>query len=571
MQLDCEEHIANIFWADAKMMLDYAHFGDIVTFDTTFGTNKEYRPFGVFLGLNQFRETAIFGAALMFDETSASFAWLFRTFLAAHNGRQPKTIFTDQDAAMGNAVDVVFTEAYHGLCTFHIMQNAVKHLSPIEGEEKDEGKEKDEGEEKDGEEKEEDKESHILTDFGACMYGFEEKAAFEEAFDNMRSKVHKQTWLNSIYKVKEKWAECFMRDVFTLGVRSTQLSESFNNSLKNHLKSDFHIVRFLKHFERTVEDKRNKELESEFQARKNIPRMKMSTPMLVQASQVFTPIIFEAFQSEYERSMAARANVLDVDKYVVAIGSLHGDLTYEDERIVLGDNLNQTTTCSCRMFERTGLKVLDLMNIKTLPTHYVLKRWTREARKGSILDKHGRNVVENPKLEAMLRYKELSHKFHTMAHKVANSAECCMLLENALDSVGPKLEEKINASTSAMNDPSKDKENADPNVQQTDDLLRAAQLKKKEVQPKSLRRKKSWLDKMRKGKRKAPKPAVSTKKGAKQQKKNDDIQPHVAVEDGGHKEEAIVENENYNVRFSFTQLLTTATCDDDSFYGGDIF
>nr|XP_051227111.1 protein FAR1-RELATED SEQUENCE 5-like [Lolium perenne] len=571
LQLDYEEHIANIFWADAKMMLDYAHFGDIVTFDTTFGTNKEYRPFGIFLGLNQFRETTIFGAALMFDETYASFEWLFRTFLAAHNGRQPRTIFTDQDTAMGNSVDAVFTQAYHGLCTFHIMQNAVKHLSSIKGEEKDEG------EEKVGDEKEEDKESHILTDFGACMYGFEDKAAFEEAFDNMRSKVHKQTWLNSIYKVKEKWAECFMRDVFTLGVRSTQLSESFNNSLKNHLKSDFHIVRFLKHFERTVEDKRNKELQSEFEARKYIPMMKMRTPMLVQASEVFTPIIFEAFQSEYERSIAACAKVLDVDKYVVAIARLHGDLTYEDERIVLGDHLNKTVTCSCRMFERTGilcghgLKVLDLMNIKTLPTHYVIKRWTREARKGNILDKHGRNVVENPKLEAMLRYKELSHKFHTMAHKVANSAECCMLLENALDTVGPKLEEKLNASASSMEEASNDQENADPNVQQIDDLLRAAQLKKKEVQPKSLRRKKSWLDKMRKGKRKAPKPAISTKKAAKQQKKNDDIQPQVEVEAGGHKEEANLEEENYNLNFSFTKLLTASTCDDDSFYGENMF
>jgi zinc finger SWIM domain-containing protein 3 len=98
----------------------------------------------------------------------------------------------------------------------------------------------------------------------------------------MRCKVHKQTWLDSIYKVKEKWDECYMRDVFSLGVRSTQLSESFNNALKNHLKLDFHIVRFLKHFERTVEVKRSKELESEFGARKNIPRIKMCTLMLVE-------------------------------------------------------------------------------------------------------------------------------------------------------------------------------------------------------------------------------------------------------------------------------------------------
>ena len=51
----------------------------------------------------------------------------------------------------------------------------------------------------------------------------------------MISKVDTQTWLDSIYKLKEKWAECYMRDVFTLGMRSTQLSESLNNDLKINL------------------------------------------------------------------------------------------------------------------------------------------------------------------------------------------------------------------------------------------------------------------------------------------------------------------------------------------------
>lgn len=42
LQMDCEEQIANIFWADAKMVADYACFGDVVSFDTTFGTNREF-------------------------------------------------------------------------------------------------------------------------------------------------------------------------------------------------------------------------------------------------------------------------------------------------------------------------------------------------------------------------------------------------------------------------------------------------------------------------------------------------------------------------------------------------
>ena len=73
LQMDCEEQIVNIFWVDAKMIIDYAHFSDVVTFDTTFGTNKETKPFDVFVGFNHFRETVIFGATLMYDETFDSF------------------------------------------------------------------------------------------------------------------------------------------------------------------------------------------------------------------------------------------------------------------------------------------------------------------------------------------------------------------------------------------------------------------------------------------------------------------------------------------------------------------
>ena len=152
---------------------------------------------------------------------------------------------------------------------------------------------------------------------------------------------------------------------------------------------------------------------------------------------------------------------------------------------MIGDPRNQKASCSCRMFGRTGilcahgLKVLDLMNIKKLPPRYILKRWTREARNGNIQDRQGRNVVANPKLEAQLRYKFMSHKFHNLAHKVVHSLECCVVLENALDCLCTQVEEKLNLiSACGTNEPCEDKENVDPNAQQRDDLLSDAQLKK---------------------------------------------------------------------------------------------
>ena len=40
-----------------------------------------------------------------------------------------------------------------------------------------------------------------------------------------------------------------------------------------------------------------------------------------------------------------------------------------------------------------ALKVLDKKNVKGIPTHYVLKRWTQDAKVGSIKNYHGIDVV----------------------------------------------------------------------------------------------------------------------------------------------------------------------------------
>ena len=62
------------------MMVDYEVFGDVVIFDTTFGTNKESRPLGIFTGLNHHREMVVFRAALLYDETIDYSMWLFILF-----------------------------------------------------------------------------------------------------------------------------------------------------------------------------------------------------------------------------------------------------------------------------------------------------------------------------------------------------------------------------------------------------------------------------------------------------------------------------------------------------------
>nr|XP_009788655.1 PREDICTED: protein FAR1-RELATED SEQUENCE 5-like [Nicotiana sylvestris] len=59
--------------ADSKMIIDYEIFGDVLSFDTTYQTNKEHRPLASFVGFNNHRKMIVFGGALMYDETSESF------------------------------------------------------------------------------------------------------------------------------------------------------------------------------------------------------------------------------------------------------------------------------------------------------------------------------------------------------------------------------------------------------------------------------------------------------------------------------------------------------------------
>ena len=87
--------------------------------------------FAPLLGTNHHKQTIIFGAALLFNETIESFVWLFETFLIAMSGKHPSTIFTDQDAAMVVAIAYVFQNTSHRLYLWHIYLNAAKHLGHV--------------------------------------------------------------------------------------------------------------------------------------------------------------------------------------------------------------------------------------------------------------------------------------------------------------------------------------------------------------------------------------------------------------------------------------------------------
>ena len=87
-------------------------------------------PFAPFTGLNHYCQSILFGCALLQDETE-TFMWLFETWLQAMWGKEPLSIITNQDLAMGAAIAKVFPRTRHHLCLWHIKKKLPKKLSHI--------------------------------------------------------------------------------------------------------------------------------------------------------------------------------------------------------------------------------------------------------------------------------------------------------------------------------------------------------------------------------------------------------------------------------------------------------
>nr|XP_048324128.1 protein FAR1-RELATED SEQUENCE 5-like [Ziziphus jujuba var. spinosa] len=243
IQVDQDDLISNIFWADAKMMIAYSHFGDVVSFDTTYRKNQSGRPFAMFLGVNHHKQTTIFGAALLYDESAETFIWLFDTFVKAMSGKKPKTILTDQDPAMAKALTSQWPETCHRLCIWHLYQNAVKHLSGVFA-----------------------KFREFAKDFSSCIYDYEEEQEFFLAWNAMLEKydLKDNDWLIRMFDLRKKWALVYGRETFCADMTTTQWSESMNNVIKNYVSYQHNLLRFFEHFQRLIEDRRYEELKADF-------------------------------------------------------------------------------------------------------------------------------------------------------------------------------------------------------------------------------------------------------------------------------------------------------------------
>ncbi|XP_058200627.1 protein FAR1-RELATED SEQUENCE 3-like [Rhododendron vialii] len=176
-----------------------------------------------------------------------------------------------------------------------------------------------------------------------------------------------------------------------------------------------------------------------------IPLLKVDVPILRHARDVYTEPAFDMFQYEYEQSLC-----------MIVESCIQRELVYEYRISLLEHSKQYKVTfvhagglahCSCKTFEFVGIlcghviKVLDDLRIKMMiPEHFILKRWTKQARAGCAMDVNEREIIENPKLEMSMSYNFLCSAYVKLVGKAVVCEEARDLLARNYAEVNAQVE-----------------------------------------------------------------------------------------------------------------------------------
>lgn len=88
--------LENFIYASKKMQQLYNDFNDVIIIDSTLKKNWFNMPLVIFGGIDSFGKTRIVCFALISNETTQSYEWIFNEFLILMNQQQPRIVYSDE-------------------------------------------------------------------------------------------------------------------------------------------------------------------------------------------------------------------------------------------------------------------------------------------------------------------------------------------------------------------------------------------------------------------------------------------------------------------------------------------
>ncbi|XP_010277289.1 PREDICTED: protein FAR1-RELATED SEQUENCE 4-like [Nelumbo nucifera] len=385
MELDEEQHLRNVFWADYRSRVAYAHFGDVVTFDTMYLTNKYTLKLAPFMGVNHHGQYVLLGCALVTDETKSSFLWVLKTWLTAMQGKPPNAIITDQDEALTAAIGVVFPEVRHRFCLWHIMRKVPEKLDAVCKEN-----------------------PGFMYKFEKCIYDSLTVDEFERRWKKLieANNLNEHEWLQTLYEDRKQWVPVYLKDTFFAGMSASQRNETLSSFFDDYVTQKTSLKKFLNQYGLVLQRRYDEEERADFDTYHKTPDLKTGSPYEEQMASVYTLDIFKKFQDEVLQIPSCNVTHIqqegDNSNYVVKelIMKANGKRGVKDFTVIWNHS-KTTVSCMCRLFEFKGylcrhtMVVLFAAGVYEIPSHYIVTRWTRNAKKMDVSDEDWNELHEH--------------------------------------------------------------------------------------------------------------------------------------------------------------------------------
>ncbi|KAJ8765114.1 hypothetical protein K2173_010600 [Erythroxylum novogranatense] len=422
----------SIFWADPTSKVNYTYFGDAVKFNRT---NHSRVPFASFSGLNHHGQPVLFGCALVINETESTFIWLFQTWMHAMSDRHPVSITTNLDGFVQAAVTQVFPGTCHRYCKYDIFSESREKLAHIY-------------------------QSHptFETEFKRCVNETDTIDEFVSAWQSLihRYFVSDSEWLQSMFNAREQWVPVYLRNTFFGELSMTEEVGGLSSFFDGFVTVSTTPQMLIKQYEKALANWHERELKADYETGNTTPILKTPSPMEKQAANLYTRRIFMKFQDELVETLAYSATKVDdsgtITTYRVAkFGEDH------KEHAVSFNSIDMKASCSCQMFEFSGiicrhvLAAFRAKNVLTLPSQYILQRWTRNAKSGAVLDAHASQMQNNSRESLTACYNSLRQEAIKFVEEGAKSIYIYNVAMNALQEAAKKIAAAKNQGSRASN------------------------------------------------------------------------------------------------------------------------
>ncbi|XP_074298608.1 protein FAR1-RELATED SEQUENCE 5-like [Silene latifolia] len=350
--LDVDGSLRRVIWADGEARRNYAMFGDAVSYDPTYSTNKYDMIFTPFTGVDHHKRSATFCGALIAHEDHESFEWGFKHFLIAMAGKETEYIITDQDAGIIKVVPIVFKITRHRFCMWHIMNKVPSMFGVTREDYKDFIK----------------KLNDIIWDDDL------EATEFDIGWSSLMEThgLVNDDWFTETFSKRSQWVMAYCRDLNMGAVmRTTQRSESTNSYFKRFEQKSGTIVEFWMRFESAMDQQRHTQKKLDNDNRHSSPKIATHLPLERHGAEVYTHATFKEIQEEVKYSLD----------------------TCKTEGYTEKDGLEVTIVkdaCKRRSYQVQYNPGNN--KVATIPQDYVAKRWTSDALRFNMLDYSGKLI-----------------------------------------------------------------------------------------------------------------------------------------------------------------------------------